>query len=69
MSRWINGTAFAIGVILLIALARFVFEQWVMQAARDWHDHLPQVRFKGSPASWRKPWYVILDEKWGARRG
>lgn len=64
-------------VTLLLTLTQFVFQEWVLSAARDWRDEKDRARFiaendsEPPPAPWEdrytvKPWYVILSDKWEA---
>jgi len=79
-SWWTNGGMFVLACLLFVALVRFAFQQWVMEAARDWRrdrdaDQLAaQYADSAPPAPWDdhftvKPWYVRRAERWEARRG
>jgi len=76
-SWWTNGGMFVLACLLFVALVRFVYQQWVMEAARDWDAKRARIEQEasldeGAPsAAWReahilKPWYVRRAERWEA---
>lgn len=76
---WLDGACFVIAMLLAAALAKFLFEQWVMEAAEKWRKGR-ELACVGTeydddplPAPWAnrygiKPWYVNLADRWTAQR-